>query len=415
MNPRSFLVPALAGMWCVAKLCGAQDLHLEQAVSRSLASAPVLQARSAELAATSQRARHDSLPAPYYLAADLENVAGSGALSGADAAEATLRLGKTLELGGKRTARAALGSAEVSLREHELALARGAVTDLATRRFVEVLADQHRVQLATEIVALAESTRREVARFVDSARNPESDLRVAEISLTDAELEREHAEHELLSARVTLAATWGSWRPDFEQVAGDLFKLPEAGALPLWQARVAESPALRKRLFEGRIAAARRAVAMAGATPDVNLTLGIRRLEAFDDHAWVLGASVPLGSRHRSNLAESAAASDVDALAAHSQDDLANIHQSLFETYQELIHARTEFDAVKQQMVPRAEQALALVEQGFARGRLPVTALLQSQRTLFELRRRTVDAAARYHELLSGLRRIAGLAPGEMP
>src|SRR5687767_12823243 len=104
-------------MWCVASSCGAQALHLEQAVARSLASAPVLQARSAELQASTDRAQRESLPAPYYLAADLENVAGSGALSGTDAAETTLRVGRLVELGGKRAARAALGSAEVSLRE----------------------------------------------------------------------------------------------------------------------------------------------------------------------------------------------------------------------------------------------------------------------------------------------------------
>jgi cobalt-zinc-cadmium efflux system outer membrane protein len=414
VNLRFLFIP-VAGMWCVASNCGAQSLHLEQALSRSLASAPVLQARSAELQAASDRARRESLPAPYYLSADLENFAGSGALSGTDSAETTLRVGKLVELGGKRSAREALGSAEISLREHEVASTRGAVTDLATRRFVEVLADQHRLQLAHDIVTLAESTRREVARFVESARNAESDLRIAEIALADAELEREHAEHELASARVTLASTWGSWQPEFAQVAGELFSLPEPGTLARWQARIADSPALRRRMQESSIAGARRALAVASARPDLNLSLGVRRLEAFGDHGLVLGASLPLGNGTRSRLAESAATADEAAQAAYHQDDLADVHQVLFESYQELIHARTEFETLRQRMVPKAEQALALVQQGFERGRLPLTSLLQTQRSLAELRRRSVDAAAHYHELLSSLRRIAGLAPGEMP
>jgi cobalt-zinc-cadmium efflux system outer membrane protein len=415
VNFRFVSLPGIAGLWCVALACGAQSLKLDQAVSRSLASAPLLQARSAELQATSERARRESLPAPYYLSADIENVAGGGALSGTDAAEVTLRVGRTLELGGKRAAREALGSAETSLREHELAVTRGAISDLATRRFIEVLADQHRLRLAQDIVALAEATRREVSRFVESARNAESDLRIAEISLADAELEREHAEHELASARVTLASTWGSWQPEFEQVDGELFSLPEAGSLARWQSRVADAPALRRRQLELGITGARRAVARASASPDVNLSLGVRRLEAFDDNGLVLGASLPLGNRSRSRLAQSAAEADAGALAGYQQDDLADTHQRLFESHQELIHARTEYTTVSQQMVPKAEQALALVQQGFERGRLPLTTLLQAQRSLFELRRRSVDAAARYHEILSGLRLIAGLADGELP
>ena len=46
--------------------------------------------------------------------------------------------------------------------------------------------------------------------MVAAARNPDSDLRSAEIALLDAELKREQALQALESARMSLAATWGA-------------------------------------------------------------------------------------------------------------------------------------------------------------------------------------------------------------
>lgn len=416
MNSFIIRILAIAGMLAGAPTGGAtESLRLEQAVARSLESSPLLRARAAELHATQARADREALPSPYYLAADLENVAGSGSLSGMESAEMTVRVGRILELGGKLKARRTLGDAEISLQLHEVAVARQSVSDLAARRFIEVLADQQRLELANELVALAERTRAEVSRFVESARNAESDLRLAEISLADAELEREHAEHELASARVTLAATWGSWQPDFDFAAGDLAALSDAEPLTALAARLSQSPQLQRRSLEQRIAGARRGLAAASAHPDVNVSLGVRRLEAFGDHGLVLGASLPLGNGSRARLTANALAAETGALDAHRDHDLADAQQSLFEKYQEFIHARTEFEALQGRMIPKAEQALSLARQAFERGRLPLTSLLQAQALLHDLRRRRVDAAAHHHELLIELRRIAGPDTGESP
>src|SRR3546814_1402294 len=100
-------------------------------------------------------------------------------------------------LGGKREARQALGTAEV-LRQRNLAeSARLEVASRTTARYVAVAAAQQQLEFARERVKLAEQTRAEVARWVEAARNPASDLRAAEIALAEAELEVEDAEHEL--------------------------------------------------------------------------------------------------------------------------------------------------------------------------------------------------------------------------
>src|SRR3546814_10830949 len=63
-------------------------------------------------------------------------------------------------------------------------------------------------------------------------------------------------------------------------------------------------------------------------------------------------------------------------------------------------HARTEHDALPEEMVPKAEQAYALTQRGFEAARFSFVTLSQAQRTLFDLRVLSVYAAARFHSLL---------------
>jgi len=278
-----------------------------------------------------------------------------------------------------------------------------------------VVVDQQRLQFAREQVKLSERTRREVATWVAVARNPESDLRAAEIVVAEAELEREHAEHELASARMTLAASWGSFEPDFAAVVGDLLELPAVEPFEVLAARLPMTPVQRNALLESEAILAKRRVAVASARPDVTVSLGVRRLEALDDQGVVMSVSVPLGSRPRASLAIAEADAQLAALDARRDARRAESHQELFEKYQELIHARTEYTALRTRMLPKAEQALAFTRRGFEAGRFSFVSLAQAQRTLFDLRERSVEAAARYHILLVEIERLTTVSADATP
>jgi cobalt-zinc-cadmium efflux system outer membrane protein len=416
VNLRWLVVLAIAGS-CGVVPCGraAETLRLEEAVARSLASNPALAAEAAELRAAQSRAEREGLPAPYTVGAELENVAGSGTLSGVRSAEATLRLGRVIELGGKREARQALGAAEVARQRHASDAARLDIGSRTAARFIEVVADQQRLDFAREQVGLAERTRREVARWVTEARNPESDLRAAEIALAEAELEREHAEHELASARMALAASWGAYAPDFATAAGDLRELPAVEPFEALAARLPMTHAQRRAAYEADAVEARRRLAQAGAKPDINLSLGVRRLEAPGDQGLLMSLAVPLGSRPRANLAIAEADAQLAAVDARRDAQRYESHQALFEKYQELRHARTEYEALHSRMLPKADQALAFTRRGFTQGRFSFVSLAQAQRTLFELSKRSVDAAARYHTLLVEVERLTAVATDATP
>jgi cobalt-zinc-cadmium efflux system outer membrane protein len=416
VNPRFLLILAVAGMGGLGFAAQAADtLRLEDAIGRALASHPSLAAEQAQLKAVQAKAQREALPTPYTVGGELENVGGTGALSGFRSAETTLRIGRVLELGGKRAAREALGAAEVNQQQNQAEATRIAVASRTAERFIEVVADQRRLAYAQERVKQAERTRREVASWVAAARNPESDLRGAEIAVSEAELEREHAEHELASARMTLAASWGSFAPDFSSVVGEFDTLPELEPFESLAERMPMTPEQRASLFETRTIEARRRVAEAAAKPDVTVNLGVRRLEALDDQGLLMSVQVPLGSRKRSAFSVAEADAQLAALNARRDAVRYERYQELFERYQELGHARLEAETLRKTMIPKAEQALAFTRRGFEAGNFSFLLLAQAQKTLFELRERSTEAVARYHTLLVEVERLTAAAQDATP
>lgn len=410
MNLRCLLILVIAGV-CGAVPYGhaAEALRLEEAVARAMAAHPSLAAEAALIRAAQARADRAGLATPYTVGGELENVAGTGSVSGVKSAEATVRIGRLIELGGKRSARQALGSAEVRRAEHAASVARIDVVSRVTARFIEVLADQQRLTQAREQVRLAKQTRREIAAWVAAARNPESDLRAAEIAVADAELRREHAEHELASARTSLATSWGATTPDFETATGNLRELPAVDSLEELTMRLPQTAMHRGTELEIAEIEAQRRIAVANARPDINVSLGVRRLEALDDQGLVMAVSVPLGTKSRSRLEVAEADARMSALHLRRGASQLESHQALFEAYQELQHARTEYTTVTQRMIPKAEQAVAFTRRGFDLGRFSFVALTQAQKTLFDLRVRSVEAAARYHSRLIEIERLTAL------
>ncbi len=405
-----FLALAVGSCGVVPFGHAAETLRLEEAVARALASNPSMAAEAADLRAAQARADRDGLSTPFSVGGEIENFAGTGAFSGIKSVEATLRLGRVIELGDKRAARQALGSAEVARQRNASEAVRLEISSRTTTRFIEVAADQHRLEFAREQVDLSERTRREVAKWVAAARNPESELRAAEIAVAVAELDREHAEHELASARTTLSASWGAFEPDFESVVGDLQTLPPVEPFEVLAARLPMTATQRSALLEAGAIEARRRVAVSSARPDITASVGIRRFEAVDDHALVMSVSLPLGSRNRAGFAIAEADAQLAAVQARSEAQRFESHQALFEKYQELKHAATEYEALQSNMLGKAEQALAFTRRGFEAGRFSFVALSQAQRTLFDLRKRSVDAAARYHTLLVEVERLTTVA-----
>jgi cobalt-zinc-cadmium efflux system outer membrane protein len=321
---RSVWALALAGA-CASSLATADpaSLTMNEAVDRAIAGSPALGAERAAINAAEQQARLDALTPPMTVGGEMENFAGTGDHSGFDDAEFTLRVGKTFELGGKREARQALGASRVALQGNELERRRLDVVTLAQHRFLEIVAQQARLTLAEQESALAGETREAVAYRVKRGASPDADLPLAELAVARAELEQEDAQHELESARVALSVLWGERSPSFARAAGTVDTVPDLPAFEALTERLASNPDQQVFALESARLDAQRRSAEASRKPDLSGTVGVRRLEAFDDQALVMSIALPIGLGQRSDLAYRA-----DARSGRASRDDARLSSS---------------------------------------------------------------------------------------
>ena len=108
-----FRAVLLAGaLVACAQAAQAEPITLADALSRGADSSPRVSQAKAQADAAEARARQAGVSPNPELSLEVENFAGSGAFQGLRSTETTLALSQRIELGGKRSARVGVASAE---------------------------------------------------------------------------------------------------------------------------------------------------------------------------------------------------------------------------------------------------------------------------------------------------------------
>ncbi len=395
-----------------ASAVAAEPLQMAGALGRALTDSPRLKSYSYAIrAAEAERLQAGLLPNPK-LNVELENFAGTGDVSGVRGLETTLMLSQLLEFGGKRQRREQAAARNVGLVEADYDIARLDVLAEVARRFIHVVRDQELLEVAEKAMKLAESNRVAVKKRVEAARAMQAELGRAEIELARTEIELEHREHELSAARRRLAASWGSDTADFDQVKASLFSLPVTRDLDVLLVELRTSPDLQRFISERRLREAELELAKARSIPNARVGAGIRRLEAIDDQALMLNFSLdlPVFDRNQGNIR--ATRERLDQVTVNEQARYLEAQSLLFTTYQELNHARTETDMLRETVIPQAETVLQSFESGYRSGRFSYLEVADARREFIELRSEAIRAAASYHTYLIEIERLTGLGLG---
>jgi cobalt-zinc-cadmium efflux system outer membrane protein len=383
-------------------------LTLTQAIAATIAHNPELQSSMFSLRSAAARITQAGYSPSPEVALQVENFAGSGNFADADSAETTLMLSQVLELGDKRASRMEVTRASYSMLSVEAEARRLDILAEVARRFIHVAGDQQAITLAQQATVLAEKTLRAVEARVRAAKSPSVEMHRAQIALTRARIDEEHAEHELLSSRRKLAALWGDGEPDFDSVAADLFRLPTPVDFNALVARLKTNPDFTRFAHEQRLRDAELRLAETRGAPNMQIGAGVRQLQASDDHAFVISASMPLFTRSRNSgaLAEATARQaqvNVDERAAFLR-----AQAQLFEVYQELLHSITEANALREQVLPQTENILQQTEYAYQRGRYSYIDWVAVQREQLDAQRRLIEASAEAHRYAIEIERLTG-------
>lgn len=409
------LFPAAAA--AAADQAAPAGLSLERAVVNVLERNPALKAAGYEYSAAAARIRAAKLTPAPRAAIELENFGGSGVLSGSDSLETTLSLSTVLELGKKSRLRGDVAANEaIVLRNEQDAERLDLLADTA-RRFVQVVHDQERLAIAEETHALAEQTEQAVDRRVKAGKSATVELRRARIARAKTALEIEHASHMLESSRVKLASLWGTTIPGFSEARADLYAVSEPAPFETLVRLLENNPDLVRLVSEKRLAETRIQLARARRSADIEIGGGIRHFNALDDTGLVVSLDIPFGNRSRARPAIEEAEWLQLSNPQRLEQQRLELHTMLFEVHQEIRHQIQAVAALRDTIIPLAEQALRDYEQGYAAGRYSLLELNVAQHTLLDSRLELLKAAADYHHYRIELDRLtgAGLTTGATP
>jgi len=392
-------------------------LTLDQAVVNVLERNPMLKAADFEARAAAARIRTAKLTPAFRTSIEFENFGGSGILSGGENLESTLSLSKVLELGDKARLRGDVAQSKAMLLRNEQDAARLDLLLETATRFVQVVADQERLLLAQDSLALAKSTSDAVKLRVNAGKSANTELRYVSIALAKSELELKHARHALASSRLKLVTLWGAKQADFSVAEADLFEVEAPSAFGSLVRLLERNPDLVRFATEKRLAETQIQLARSRRNADIEIAGGLRHFSLTDDTGLVMSIDIPFGNRARAApKIEEAEMSDLRNPYELEQRRL-ELHATLFEVHREIMHAIDAVSTYRETIVPLSERALKDYDKGYSAGRYSLLELFVAQRTLLDSKREAVMSAADYHRYRIEVDRLtgAGLATGGNP
>ncbi len=403
-----WMILATTAAWSQEFPPDSPSLTLLQAAELTLERNPRLQSATFGREAAAANLDQAALKPQWSVDLQVEDFAGTGAVSGFDAAETTLRLSRIFESSDIRTGRITVASALESQIENDLDIERLDLMTLLARRFLVVVRQQQLFDLAEHSVEVWEYATQLAQTRERAGAAPAVERLRTEIRVANARLRLEDAGHGLQAARVLLAATWGDSTPKFGTADATLCSLAELAPFEIVATKIEHNPDLLRFASERRLQEAQAQLATARRRPVWTLSAGVRRLELLDDQALVFGVSVPLGAPSRAAPALRRANALRQRSEFEQQDARLSIHATLYELYQELLHTRTEVELFDKEILPRANTILNDIEDGYRVGRFSHLELVNAQAELLAARTARLDACNNHHLYLIDIERLTG-------
>jgi cobalt-zinc-cadmium efflux system outer membrane protein len=376
--------PAAAAPTAATERAG---LSLQGAIRLALANNPGLRVSARRIDAAAGRAYQAKLWSNPELELGTEDgpAGGGRAIAGA---KQTVGLAQTLPFPGKKKLDREIGAAEVRLTEAELNLRRLELAREVKAAFFSVLAAERLLEVAGELVRVAEGSAAAARKRVEAGAAADQEQLRAEITLEQARTELAGFRREVVAARQTLVTLLG--RPDLKEVplSGALAVSVDLAALDQgperWLATHPSVVAARTNRDRAELELRR---ARLEPYPDVRLGVAGGREASPDRGSLVeLRMLLPLPFVDRSKGRRQEARAKVDIAEA----EVAGIEQGLLRAWrtagQRLRTAAEQVAAYQDRILPRANEALRLVQTGFEQGKFGFIDLLDTQRTAAEAR-----------------------------
>lgn len=323
----------------------------------------------------------------------------------------TLQITQPIEWAAKRAARIGAAERGRDIAAAELDLKRADLRATVVSAFHEVLLAQEQVALAGDSADLARRAADAAGKRVLAGKISPVEETKARVAEATTRLDAAQAAASLRSSRQRLAATWGDAVPRFGRLepsanAGD--EIPPTPTLEVLLSRLAMSPGLRRAQVEVQRRRALSNIERSRQTPDLSVSLGLKRDEQLGRSQALIGLSIPLPlfDRNQGNLLEAQRRED------KSRDELAvvdiQLKTALMQSWGRLDTARTEARTLRDEVLPGAQSAYDAASKGFELGKFNFLDVLDAQRTLFQAKSQYLRARGEAHRAAADIDRLLG-------
>ena len=393
-------------------------LSLSRALQRAAIANPKLAMADRDIGiAAGKRIQAGAIPNPE-LSFELDKAFGSGPYRGLDSAETTLALSQLIELGGKRDARIAAGSAELESARWQRAAVRLEILSDTAVAFFNVLGGQRKVQVYDAQIASLDRLTPLLQRRVEAGASSPAEIARAQLAADLVRAERERARTALAIARRELAILMGSNAVDFGYVVGDLSKIGRPPPFPAVLRGLDGNP----QLIRWTAVRAQRDAELLSARlkpiPNVTIELGWKHIrETTDegtrrDNAVKLKASAPIAvwDQNLGGITEAGEArAKVEAERAASK---AALVLTLAKAYDTLTGAAREIEILRGSAIPNAQKAVDAIDSGYSQGRFTLLEVLDVQNAATQAALRELEALASFHTSVATIEGLTGVALG---
>ena len=385
-----------------------KTITLREAVSRTMQHNPELAAAAWEASVQEAGISQAGLrPNPEVDLAS-EEFGGTAVRQRFGGAEMSLRLSQVIELGGKRAQRKQTASLEYSLAQWEFEIKRLDTLTQVTKSFIELLAAQERLSLIQKSEKLAEQFYAMVHEKVKAGQVPHLEESRAQVVLATARLKRQQAERSLQTARKQTAAFWGESNPTFEFASGNLDSILPVPRTDNPEQLVLKNPELNRWSVEMERRSAALDLERSNRVPDIAISGGVSRFNADRETALVMGLSIPfpIFNRNQGNIQK--AERQLSKVREEQRAETVRVRKSLFAQYQVLAAASEQASTLAHEVIPVAQSALTVAEEGYRAGKFSYLDVLDAQRALFEAQEQNISALAAYHSATTEMERLTG-------
>jgi cobalt-zinc-cadmium efflux system outer membrane protein len=387
-------------------------LTLDGAVRLALENNPELLASRGHVDAATGRAYQAGLWTNPELTLSAEDwpVSGGGGFSDA---KQTVGIAQAIPFPGKKKLDRQIGVSGIRRSEAELNLRRVELVREVKTAFYQVLAAERLVEVAGELVRVAESSASTARKRVAAGAAADPEQLRAEIPLEQARTELSGFQRELVTARQTLAMFLG--RPDLSEapVSGSLAETANLNLLDhgpqQWLAHHPSVVAVKSSRDRAELELRR---ARVEPYPDVRMAVAGGRISETDQSIIQLGLSVPLPIIDSSKGRKQEAEANVRIAEANQvavEQRLLREWGTASKRFRTAVEQVTNY---RERILPKANEALRLVQTGFEQGKFGFLDLLDTQRT-------TAEARLAYQQKLLELNvaqaELESLAAGSLP